>query len=582
MKKFGTLVQDHFKQVFGEANALERIPVYGTNNVQPKPKLGTLMRFRCMVQDPSYGEELHLSVAQLVNTATGEVRQKFSQYTDNGPILDENWEVDYVSAGNKFIEKEVAYCVSVPGQTKWAEMNTAGNLEEAMEALDICPATDEEELLTGSAEKYPLRGQKHAAALVKFYAPGNAPKVSEIVDVVGIFELGYNPREEPQQSEEQDARWPCLHSIFHNTVSVESLVSGLPMISAADEYMDRRNMCLSHLTSVLGDDSLAAHYLLLHLLSSTVVVQGTKVGKFSLNLIGYPAAASAKSENDVAECSGQKEPLVNGGFVLDNLATKRVGDALAQLVPWCVEVPFELKLLNNTSFAPNAEGGDLRAGVLQLAPSTQMVCDETCLHEGTLNERGVRNLHALQTTILDQTVTYMYPFQPIEMACNLRILVLSTGKSILHNDCDLYLAESAVQLMQKINNGEKANEPKLLDPMHSEQLRQYLEMARNLEFSVPKEVSDRISEEYAQMRRRAHESNERMVSQAELALAVTVARLISVSKGEAELSWDSWTEACALEVCRAERNARFAAKNKAASEAAQQQADTEPETKTQN
>ncbi|KAJ1862390.1 hypothetical protein LPJ57_006383, partial [Coemansia sp. RSA 486] len=110
----------------------------------------------------------------------------------------------------------------------------------------------------------------------------------------------------------------------------------------------------------------------------------------------------------------------------------------------------------------------------------------------------------------------------------------------------------------------------------------YLEMARNLEFSVPKEVSDRISEEYAQMRRRAHESNERMVSQAELALAVTVARLISVSKGEAELSWDSWTEACALEVCRAERNARFAAKNKAASEAAQQQADTEPETKTQN
>ncbi|KAJ2844827.1 hypothetical protein J3B02_004852, partial [Coemansia erecta] len=293
---------------------------------------------------------------------------------------------------------------------------------------------------------------------------------------------------------------------------------------------------------------------------------GTKVGKLSLNLIGFPAAVNKHDKSEAKEDATTK-PV----FALDNPATKRIGDALAQLVPRCVEIPFALKLLNNTSFVPNAETGDLRAGVLQLAPGTQAVCDETCLQEGTLGERGVRNLHALQTAILEQAVTYMYPFQPIEMAANLRILVLSTGKSILHNDCDLYLAESASQLLQKINGDDgSAGEPKSLDPMHSEQIRQYLEAARHLDFSVPKDVSDRISEEYAQMRRRAHERNEKMVSQAELALTVTVARLVSISKGESELSWDSWAEACALEASRNERNSGFLAKKRAAMEEASQ------------
>ncbi|KAJ2586673.1 hypothetical protein EV177_009727, partial [Coemansia sp. RSA 1804] len=238
-------------------------------------------------------------------------------------------------------------------------------------------------------------------------------------------------------------------------------------------------------------------------------------------------------------------------FSLNNAATKWVSDALAQLVPWNVEIPFDLELLNTTSFVPDAASGDLKAGVLQLAADTQMVCDETCLREGTLGEKGVRNLQALQTVILEQTVAYAYPYQSIDMGCSLRVLVLSTGKSILQNDCDLHLSAPAVRIFADIQKGDAvALNP--LDPMHTEQLRHYLESARNLEFNIPEKVSDFISSEYAELRRRAHEGGSKLMSQTELALAVTVARLVSISKGEERLSIDSWKEACGLEERRAE------------------------------
>ncbi|KAJ2789795.1 hypothetical protein H4R20_007116, partial [Coemansia guatemalensis] len=155
-------------------------------------------------------------------------------------------------------------------------------------------------------------------------------------------------------------------------------------------------MCLGHLASVLGGDDLAAQYLLLHLLSKSVQVQDAKVGKFSLNLIGIPSCEKEQQQQQ------SEQPR---RFNFDNPATKWISDAIAQFVPCSVEVPFDLGLLNRTAFLPNAEQGDLKAGVLQLPSGTEIICDETCLHEGTLDEHGVRNLHALQTSILEQTVT---------------------------------------------------------------------------------------------------------------------------------------------------------------------------------
>lgn len=523
-----------------------------------------------MVQDPSYGEELHLSVANLFNSATGETKQIMSQFTDADHVLEEGWEIDYNSPRNVFTEKEVAYCVSVPGLSGWVQMSVpAAKIEDAMGSLNISqqPTT----VASNIQERYPLHGEPHSAALVKFYSPSNVPKVANIVDVVGIYELGLNSKaatatahgnEGETDEDAEDAKWPCIHAIFCQPLSTSILVPGIPPSIKADEYLDRRNMCLSYLTSVLGGDGLAANFLLLHLLSRTAVVQDAKVGKFSLNLIGFPSVdASLPPPQPTEDEEGKEKGSSNCKFSFKPSAAKWISNAVSQLVPHAVEIPFELGLLNESRFVPNAESGDLSSGVLQLAPGTEVICDEACLHEGTLGEHGVRNLQSLQTLILDQVVTYMYPYQPIEMATSLRVLLLSAGKSLLQCDSELYLNEVAVRFMAGIQDG-KPTDLKPLDPMHMEQLRHYLETARNLEFSVPTDVSDKISGEYADLRRNAHDKGEKMMTQTELTQLVTVARLVSLGKGETELSMDSWKEAKELEQRRSERNRPFLAKKK--------------------
>ncbi|KAJ2851361.1 hypothetical protein IWW36_001127 [Coemansia brasiliensis] len=537
VSNFGKLAQEHFQTVFANSNALQHIPVYDQAKVPNELKSGSLVRFRCMVQDPSYGEELHLTIARVLNSETGETQQKFSQFTDMEHTLADGWEVDYGSVHNVFTEKEVAYCVSIPGQSAWTQLDQKDNLESAMEAMSLT-GTGEESKRTGLSVKYPISGAAHSAALVKFYAPNTAPKVSSAIDVIGIYELGRNAK--AQDSGNEDELWPCIHAIYYSEVRPQALHSMLPELQIND-YASRHNMCLAHLTSVLGGDDLAAQYLLLHLLSKTVRVQDAKVGKLSLNLIGIPTSDQEQSSK--------------AGFTLINPASKWISDAISQLVPYNISIPFDLKLLNKSSFLPNAEDGDLQAGTLQLVQGTEVLCDETCLSNGTLEERGVRNLHAVQTAIIDQQVTYLYPFQPIEMPTNLRFLVLSTGKSILHNDCDVYLSNSAKQFFKNMQSSSPVeHQLRPLDPMHTEQLRQYLECARHMEFSIPQPVSDFISNEYAQTRRAAHEEGKKMMTQEELALTITVARLISISKGESELSLASWNEAVELERCRKERN----------------------------
>ncbi|KAJ1780275.1 hypothetical protein LPJ77_000506 [Coemansia sp. RSA 2523] len=524
---FGKLAQSHFQAVFADRQALQQVPVYDQGR---KITPGTLVRFRCMVQDPAYGEELHLAVARMTNTATGEERCAFSQYTDAEHGLGADWEVDYGAAANVFTEKEVAYCVSVPGQSAWARgvddvSETA--LDSALESLSLSGDGN----TRAGADKYPIPGEQHSAALVKFYAPSTAPRVSSVIDVVGVYELGANTR---AQEAGDETAWPCIHAIYHSEVHVDDVASALPALQPED-FAARRAMCVEYVTSVLGGDDLAAQYVLLHLLSRTVRVQDAKVGKLSLNLVNVPASA-----------------LPNTTFAFSNPASRWIGDSVSQLVPYSVRVPFDLKLLNKSSFVPNAEQGDLRAGVLQLAAGTALVCDETCLNEGTLDERGVRNLHAVQTAILSQSVTYQFPFQPVEMPTSLRILVLSAGKSILHSDCVVHISDAARRFLADVPAS--AADVRPLDPMHMEQLRQYIECARHLEFGIPQAVSDVISTEYAELRRVAHERGEPMMSQEELALTVTVARLISLGKGQAELSIESWNEAVALELRRKCRN----------------------------
>nr|GFA95842.1 mini-chromosome maintenance complex-binding protein [Tanacetum cinerariifolium] len=82
---------------------------------------------------------------------------------------------------------------------------------------------------------------------------------------------------------------PRLHCLVHRKLLVNDLISSSPTIEPKPDLLRGiRESLLRHLTVVLGDDELAAHFMLLHLLSKVHLrVDSVAVGKLSLNLIGF-------------------------------------------------------------------------------------------------------------------------------------------------------------------------------------------------------------------------------------------------------------------------------------------------------
>nr|GEX08399.1 hypothetical protein [Tanacetum cinerariifolium] len=85
---------------------------------------------------------------------------------------------------------------------------------------------------------------------------------------------------------------PHLHCLVHRKLSVNDLISSSPTMKPKPDLLRGiRESLLCHLTVVLGDDELAAHFMLLHLLSKVHLrVDSVAVGKLSLNLIGFDKA----------------------------------------------------------------------------------------------------------------------------------------------------------------------------------------------------------------------------------------------------------------------------------------------------
>ena len=99
--------------------------------------------------------------------------------------------------------------------------------------------------------------------------------------------------------------------------------------------------------------------------------------------------------------------------------------------------PLSLPLLHSASFSPKSTDASLESGLLQLAPGTVLVVGEDEMGQGgQLQEKAVKNLRALVETTKDQTVRYEYPYMDgLKMECNIRVIVLSEGKSLVPVSC---------------------------------------------------------------------------------------------------------------------------------------------------
>lgn len=73
----------------------------------------------------------------------------------------------------------------------------------------------------------------------------------------------------------------------------------------------------------------------------------------------------------------------------------------------------------------------LVSGLLQLAPHTHLILDETRLEPGKLENNGVRGVQSLADLIKSQQIKANFEFFEMQYDMNIPVLTLSEGRSML-------------------------------------------------------------------------------------------------------------------------------------------------------
>ncbi|RVW42411.1 Mini-chromosome maintenance complex-binding protein [Vitis vinifera] len=551
-------VADLFRQFLFDNGGLSQVPVLNSTNfkrVQPN----TLVRFRGMIQD-MLGNELYVGVYK------------------EGPNWRTNkfMDVSHFPMGSRpdmrVWERRLLYCVPVPGQNSWVEPSSEAVINcyrngtsqqrekrqrddnTATDPMDLHVSDDEfqgsssnkklregelpfesskaqdfvSESACSSVSMVPTFDKGSLPCLVKIYdSPESDLKLNDVFEFVGVFTFDPELVVKDDTDEFSDlcddvlanlppSKVPRLHCLIHRKLAVHDFISNSPVMEVKPHLVKQiRESLLGHLTAVLGNDGLAAHFMLLHLLSRVNGrVDTLAVGKLSLNLTCF-----------------NKESV----SVFGNQLTL----AIMNLLPFTHRIPLTVDYLNSASLAPKKDYqlNRLVTGVLQLAEGSHLTIDETQLKAGTLNSVGVENARLLKNLMQLQKVEYDFKYYKMEMAADVQLLILSEGKSnILPADLVLPFQPSSVD----------STEPVATEAL--EAWRWYLVALRSLPNSIDPELQKVIEDDLVAARQA-----DRTLSSQDFSRLLTMGRLMSLSYGETSLSLEHWQMVKELERLRRER-----------------------------
>ncbi|XP_054654478.1 mini-chromosome maintenance complex-binding protein isoform X2 [Dunckerocampus dactyliophorus] len=404
---------------------------------------------------------------------------------------------------------------------------------------------------------FPLPGEKGPSCLVKVYEDWDSFKLNETIEVYGILSVSpalsalaedrdafsslIDPSESMETVEEQRVHSPPaslvprLHMLYakplaHNNPLLPSAT--LPddsafLSSTLSEMASVRADFLTYLTHVLLGDSLAAEYLILHLISNVYARRDVlPLGKFTLNLSGCPTVSSY---------------------------TERLYQVIQQLVPSSFYLGMSLQNMNQMSLVPKKDyvANRLVSGALQLARNTSLFLDETQLEQGQLDTTGVRNVTALGNLISWQKVDYDFNYHQMEFPCNINVLVASEGRSLLPSDCQIHLQPQVAPAHMDEHLSSISIHMQTSSQLNK--FRLYLSVARLLDYSISDEVTKSVEDDFVDMRK----DDPHSVTAEDLHRMLVVARLLSLSLGQTSLTRDIWLKAKHMEMqrsCRMEQH----------------------------
>ncbi|KAJ9175971.1 hypothetical protein P3X46_014466 [Hevea brasiliensis] len=548
-KDWGTV--DLFRHFLFDQSHLSQVPILNLATIrwiQPN----TLVRFRGMIQD-MLGNEFYVGAYKDGSVWRTNKYMDFSQF----PIGS--------SPGSRVWERRLLYCVPVPGINSWAEsasevaidgcMNWTsqqrdkrGRMDfEAMDAKDF-PVSGSNFEDSPSAKRMKEDGQDYKTeaacsgttvvseidkdsfpCLVKIYdSPESELKLNDVFEFVGVLTFDSEiPAEKGDHDEfcndycDDDlvhlpsSKVPRLHCIIHRKLAAHDFLHTSPIIEKPHWVKDVRESLLKHLTDVLGNDGVAAHYMLLHLLSRVHSrVDNVAVGKLSLNIT----------------CLSKESVSVFG---------TQLSLAIKNLLPFSTCIPLTVEYLSRSSLAPKKDyqTNRLIPGVLQLAEGSHLIIDETQLETGTLNSVGVDNARLLRNLIEFQKVEYDFTYYKMEMTADVQLLILSEGKSnILPADIIMPFQPSSVGSSEVVAT-------KALEAW-----RWYLATVRSLPHSIESEMQKVVEDDLVAARQ-----TDRSIGSQDFSRWLTMGRLISSSFGETSLSLEHWQMVKELERQRRER-----------------------------
>ncbi|KAL7877885.1 hypothetical protein SRHO_G00045280 [Serrasalmus rhombeus] len=549
-------------------------------------KPNSLVKFRCMIQD-MFDPEFFMGVYETVDSSTNSKVLRCGKYKD----VTDCGQVDFNSRNAVTSERQTFYCVPIPGESHQArvvpstsytpnrhkrsyeeddEMDTQAQQENELNSVgppnvDSHRNVESKRLETEAPSQnnspsrcssnldlnFPLPGEQGPACLVKVYEGWDGFKLNDMLEVFGILSVDpalslmaddkeasslLDPTESMETVEEQRAHSPPaslvprIHMLYaqplqHNNPLLPSAVSedkGAFLSGVLSELTSVRSELLTYLTHIFLGDSLAAEYLILHLISSVYARRDVlPLGKFTLNVSGCPHSSPY---------------------------TDQLYQIIQQLVPSSYQICMSLHNMNNQRMVPRKDytANRLVSGTLQLASNTSLFLDETQLEQGQLDATGVRNITALGNLISWQKVDYDFNYHQMEFPCNINVLIVSEGRSLLPSDCQVHLrpALSPPNLEEYLKTVQLAQASSQLN-----KYRVYFTVARSLDYNISDQITKAVEEDFVEMRKDDPQS----VSAEDLHRMLIVARLLCLSYGQTSLSRENWIKAKQMEMMRISR-----------------------------
>ncbi|GBG28078.1 Mini-chromosome maintenance complex-binding protein [Hondaea fermentalgiana] len=392
--------------------------------------------------------------------------------------------------------------------------------------------------------------------IVKMYdAAMEGIKVSQMIEVVGVLaqcpdsSIGSDAESDETAAVADDfmrleiaarrppsSLVPRIHCIAHRSGPTLSLsIDASPKASSSEsttaETTRVREALLSRIATAIGGDRLAAEYVLLWMLSSTVRAgegaSARPVGKLALALAKIP-------ENSTIP--------------------KALHNVLANVLPRSHYLELAVADLSSKSLFPKKdyETNRLCAGQLQLCDGTPIIVNETALQEGVLNDQGVRNMQALQQLVQQQKLHYDFQYFACDWDVDTPVLVATSNRTAIVEGADCVLAleqDRAAPTSIASQHGGVA-------PVSDQDLRKFVADTRlrvagpNADFTVSQDLATQIEQTYVAARQRDGKS----VKAETLDLWLTLAKLWEKSHGRDELTKDGWKAILDMEQARSAAN----------------------------